>query len=220
MDILSLITTVASAFIVTFATVVIPSPSTVAASRYAMRHGTRAAAVFLGAVLCLDIAVFLVLAVGFHPVLHAAGLARYLAALAGAGLVVAGIVLAVTARRGGPRRRQGAITERPEDSSTARGPFLAGLLVPATNPGFWVWWTTVGTSFIHAARHWGNVGLGLLLLAVLAGTAAWYFPLLWALGRGRQVFSKRVQEITVFCLGFAMIGFGIVLLWRSLVALG
>ena len=66
MNVLSLVATVASAFVVTFATVVIPSPSTVAASRYAVRRGTRAAAVFLGAVLCLDVAVFLVLAFGFH----------------------------------------------------------------------------------------------------------------------------------------------------------
>jgi threonine/homoserine/homoserine lactone efflux protein len=219
-DFLSLVTTVASAFIVTFATVVIPSPSTVAASRYAMSRGTHAGAVFLGAVLCLDTAVFLVLALGFHPVLHAVGVARYLAPVAGAGLVVVGVVMAATARRGGPRGRSSVAAAETEEGGTPRGPFLAGLLVPASNPGFWIWWTTVGTSFIHAARHWGNIGLGLLLLAFIGGAAAWYLPLLWALSRGRQVFSQRVQEITVFCLGVAMIGFGAVLLWRSLVALG
>ena len=219
-DFLSLVTTVASAFIVTFATVVIPSPSTVAASRYAMRRGTRAAAVFLGAVLCLDIAVFVVLAVGFHPVLYAVGIAKYLAPLAGAGLVVVGVVMAATTGRGRRRGRSSVTAAEPEDGGTGRGPFLAGLLVPASNPGFWIWWTTVGTSFIHAARHWGEVGLGLLLLAFIGGAAAWYLPLLWALSRGRQVFSERFQEITVFCLGLAMIGFGAALLWRSLAAFG
>ena len=219
MNVLSLVATVASAFVVTFATVVIPSPSTVAASRYAVRRGTRAAAVFLGAVLCLDITVFLVLALGFHPFLHALGAARYLAPLAGAGLIIFGLVMVVTARRGGPHLHSTAALPQPEDGGPARGPFLAGLLVPAANPGFWIWWTTVGTSFIHAARHWGDVGLGLLLLALLGGAAAWYLPLLWALNRGRQVFSERAQDLALVFLGFAMVGFGAVLLWRSVAAL-
>ena len=111
-------------------------------------------------------------------------------------MVVVGVVMAATARRGGPRARSSKPAIEAEDGATARGPFLAGLLVPASNPGFWIWWTTVGTSFIHAARHWGEVGLGLLLLALIGGAAAWYLPLLWALSRGRQVFSERVQEFT------------------------
>jgi len=219
-NVLSLVATVASAFVVTFATVVIPSPSTVVASRYAVRRGTRAAAVFLGAVLCLDTVVFLVLAVGFHPFLHALGAAKYLAPLAGAGMMIFGLVMVVTARRGGPHLRSTAALPGSEDGGTARGPFLAGLIVPAANPGFWIWWTTVGTSFIHAARHWGDVGLGSLLLAFLGGAAAWYLPLLWALSRGRQVFSERAQDRALVLLGFAMVGFGAVLLWRSVVAFG
>lgn len=220
MDVLSLATTVGSAFVVTFVTVMVPSPSTVAASRYAVRRGTRAAAVFLGAVLCLDTAVFLVLAHGFHPFLNALGAAKYVMPLAGAGLMVFGLVMIVTARRGGLYGHSMRSAPGPEGLGAARGPFVAGFLVPAANPGFWIWWTTVGTSFIHAAHHWGGVGLGLLLLAFLGGAAAWYLPLLWALHRGREVFSERAQDLTLVFLGLAMFAFGAVLLWRAVTALG
>jgi threonine/homoserine/homoserine lactone efflux protein len=215
-DVFPLATTIVSAFVVTFVTVVVPSPSTVTASRYAVRRGTRTAAVFLAAVLCLDTAVYLVLIYGIHPFLHYVGAAEYLVPLAGAGLMIVGLVMIVTARRKDFRLL--SISQRPEleRGGTARGPFLAGLLVPAANPGFWIWWTTVGTSFIHAARPWGPLGLGLLLIAFIGGAATWYAILLWALRHGRQVFSESIQDRVLVALGLVMIGFGAVVFFRGL----
>ncbi|MFV2071808.1 MAG: LysE family translocator [Thermoanaerobaculales bacterium] len=218
MDLISLAALFGSAFVVTFATVLVPNPSTVAASRLAMRDGTRAAAIFLGAVLTLDTIVFLVLVFGLHPFLRYVGAMKYLAGAAGLGLVVAGAVMAVTARRDATRLVARSKEKENGRSRNTHGPFLAGLLVPSANPGFWIWWTTVGTSFIHAARQWGDVGLALLLIAFIGGAAAWYVPLLWTLQRGRQAFSQRAQERVLFSLGLAMIGFGVFLLWRSLAA--
>ena len=215
MDISSLAALFASAFGVTFATVVVPSPSTVAASRLAVRDGTRAAAIFLAAVLTLDTLVFLVLVFGFHPLLSSIGAASYLVAAAGLGLTIAGTVMAMTARRDAGRLVESSQEDVDEHEPKTRGPFLAGLLVPSANPGFWIWWTTVGTSFIHAARKWGDVGLALLLVAFISGAAAWYIALLWALHHGRQLFSQRVEEKVLFVLGLAMVGFGMYLLWRS-----
>jgi len=219
-SVLSLVATICSAFVVTFVTVVLPSPSTVTASRYAVRRGTRAAAIFLTAALCLDTMVFLILVFGFHPFLNALGAARYLAPLAGAGLVIFGLVMVVTARRDGSHLLSMAAEPEQENGGTTHGPFLAGLLVPAANPGFWIWWTTIGTSFIHAARHWGGLGLGLLLLAFLGGAVVWYVPLLWALSRGRQVFSERIQDRVLVLFGLIMVGFGVVLIWRGVTAFG
>jgi L-lysine exporter family protein LysE/ArgO len=219
-DILSLAATAGSAFVVTFLTVMVPNPSTVAASRYAMRDGTRSGAAFLSAVLFLDAVVFLVLAHGFHPALNALGVARYLMPVAGAGLVVFGGIMVVTARTGGVYRRSMMEARDSEPADTGQRPFVAGLVVPAANPGFWIWWTTVGTSFIHRARDWGGLGLGVLFIAFLSGAGAWYVALLWAVSHGRQIFSVRVQTRVLVVLGVAMGGFGVVLLWRSILALG
>ena len=78
MDPTTLPAVIVSAFFVTFATVIVPSPSTIAASRYAVTHGTRAAAACLSGVVVLDIVVFLSLAYGFEPVLYRIGGHRYL----------------------------------------------------------------------------------------------------------------------------------------------
>lgn len=218
MEMSSLLATILSAFMVTFATVVVPSPSTLALGRVAVADGTRAAAVFLSAVLVLDTFVFGLLVFGVHPVLHLAGVTRYLVPLAGVGLVAAGLAMAATADRGTSRWLEGGEAPAGAPSSRARGPFAAGIVVNVANPGFWIWWTTVGTSFIHAARHWGDVGLTLLLVAFLCGTSAWYVPLMWAFHRGRRVFSARSQARLNLCFGIAMAAFGIYLVWHWILA--
>jgi threonine/homoserine/homoserine lactone efflux protein len=214
-SLLSLATTLGSAFLVTFVTVAVPNPSTIAASHYGVLRGARAAAIFLGAVLCLDVVVFFVMVHGLHPLLSAIGAASYLKPLAGAGLTIAGLVMVVMVWRGGSLPRSIDLASDTDDRGTAHGPFVAGLLVPAANPGFWIWWTTVGTSFIHSVRPWGTAGIGLLLAALLGGAAAWYIPLVWALSHGRQVFSEKAQRTALIVLGCAMVGFGILLLVRS-----
>jgi threonine/homoserine/homoserine lactone efflux protein len=212
---LPLATTLGSAFVVTFVTVAVPNPSTVGASHYGVLRGARAAAIFLGAVLCLDVVVFFVLVHGLHPLLSALGAASYLTPLAGIGLTIAGLAMVVTVWRGGSLPESMNLASEADGGGTTHGPFVAGVLVPAANPGFWIWWTTVGTSFIHTVRPWGSAGLGMLLMAFLFGAAAWYVPLVWALSHGRQVLSERAQKATLLVLGCVMVGFGVVLLARS-----
>jgi threonine/homoserine/homoserine lactone efflux protein len=214
----SLLATILSAFLVTFATVVVPSPSTLALGRVAVADGTRAAAVFLSAVLVLDTFVFALLVFGIHPVLHLVGVTRYLVPLAGAGLVVAGLLVAATADRSSSRWSDSGQQPADDLRTRSRGPFAAGILVNAANPGFWIWWTTVGTSFIHAARQWGDIGLTLLLVAFLCGTSAWYLPLMWAFHHGRKVFSQRFQARLNLAFGIAIAGFGVYLVWHWVLA--
>ncbi|RMF81963.1 MAG: hypothetical protein D6739_08765, partial [Nitrospirae bacterium] len=159
---------------------------------------------------------FLALALGLEPVLYSVGGHRYLVPVAGAFLTIAGIVMVATAPRHLPDR---LVTDRGRDRAEREmrlhGPFLAGLLIPVANPGFWLWWASVGTAFIHSARRFGRLGLALLLAAFLAGVLSWYVPLLLALRKGRAVFSRRTQTRLLMGLGVAMVAFGVHLLWRA-----
>jgi threonine/homoserine/homoserine lactone efflux protein len=216
-ELTSLLAVVASAFLVTLATVIVPSPSTMAASRYAVSHGTRAAAACLSGVVVLDILVFLSLAYGFEPVLYRIGGHRYLLPAAAMLLLIAGLGMILLAPRDVSTRLISARgKERADREQALHGPFLAGLLIPIANPGYWIWWTTVGTSFIHAARRWGNLGLTLLLTGFIAGVVVWYIPLLYALHHGRQIFSKEAQQRILVALGVGMVAFGAHLLWTWL----
>lgn len=214
----SLPATMVSAFLVTLVTVIVPSPSTITASRLSVTRGTRAAAAFLSGVVVLDVFAFFVMALGFQPLLHSIGGASVVTPLAGVLMVVGGVVMAVTAPRAARRVDENSRSAAPARGSL-HGPFLGGLLVPAANPGFWLWWTTVGTSFIHGARQWGDLGLTLLLGAFLTGIAAWYLPLLVALRRGKNVFSPGVLRWLLVGLGIGLIGIGLRLLWGGVMAI-
>jgi threonine/homoserine/homoserine lactone efflux protein len=212
----SLPAVVFSAFVVSFATVVVPGPITFAASRYAVSHGTRAAAVLLTAVTLTDVGVFSLIVFGFQPIMHRVGGARILIPVAGVLLIVAGAAMVFVARRDTERLVSRRAQRRVEREEAVHGPFAAGVAVAVLNPGYWIWWTTAGTAFIHAARHWGKLGLGLLLVAFITGVMAWFVPLLWALHHGRRLFPPVAHERILIGLGIAMAGFGTYLLWGAL----
>jgi threonine/homoserine/homoserine lactone efflux protein len=208
MAISSLPATMLSAFLVTLATVVVPNPSTIVAGRFALTRGWRAAATFLAAVVLVDLAVFCALVFGFQPLLHSVGGTAYLVPVAASGMVLAGAVMMVRPPRFDPAAPGGAVAGGPPPPNGLHGPFLAGLVVPSTNPGFWVWWMTVGTAFIHAARHWGDLGLASLLGAMVAGVLAWYLPLVLALRRGATLVPPRALGRVLRLFGAALVVFG------------
>jgi threonine/homoserine/homoserine lactone efflux protein len=206
---------IAAAFLVTLVTAIVPNPSTVAASHLALRRGTRAAAAFLGAVLLLDTMVFTLFACSLEPLLHGLGLTRYLLPVAAIGLSGLGLVMVTGACRATSRPAPAA-ADRESRLLTMVGPFAAGLVLPAVNPGFWIWWSTVGAAFIYSARDWGRSGVVLVFAAYLSGVVAWYLPLLLALRRGGHVVPPHVQRRFLVALGVVMILFGAHLAVQSL----
>ena len=215
MDATSLPAVVVTAFFVSLATVIIPSPSTLTASRFGVAKGTRAAIACLTGVVLLDVLAFVLLALGFQPLLDSIGGSRYIVEVAGFLLVGAGIVSIIAA----PQDASKLVSKRGQRfaarEQSLHGPFIAGVIIPIANPGYWIWWTTVGTAFIHTARKWGRLGLTLVFLAFLTGVLAWYIPLLLALHHGRQIFSPKVHQRLLTLLGIAMIGFGVFLIWET-----
>lgn len=203
--------TLITAFIVSFVTVLLPNPSTLAASRMAMKDGLRSAEFFLAAVLGLDLVVFLVLVFGFHPLMRAVGVAEYLRPVAGLGLLALGIYMMASSRRDAGEDREIPVPR----AQIRHRPFVAGVLVPAANPGYWIWWTTVGTAFIHSVRASGPLALVALMIAMIGGAAAWYFLLLRALAHGRKVFGPTSRGRIFFIMGLVMAAFGILLLLQA-----
>ena len=207
MPLTSIAAVAAAAFAVTLVTAIVPNPSTIAASHLALRRGPRAADAFLAGVVVLDCLVFALFAFGFEPLLHGLGITSYLVPVAAVGLTGLGLFMIAGASR---------LAARPEPAPAVlsprlhglKGPFAAGLVLPAANPGFWIWWSTVGTAFIHAARDWGRPGISVVFSAYLAGVIGWYLPLLMALRRGRQVVPAHVQRRLIVALGLGMILFG------------
>jgi threonine/homoserine/homoserine lactone efflux protein len=97
-----------------------------------------------------------------------------------------------------------------EDSpASARSPFVAGIVLSASNPYFLLWWATVGLALATQAAQLG------MLAFVLFAIIHWLLDLVWleilsqAAWRGTQVFSARAQQIVLGVCGLALAFFGV-----------
>jgi len=208
---------VTSAFLVSLATVAIPGPITLVASRLVLARHMSAAIWFLIGVTTLDVSLFTALAGGAAPVLRQIGALPMVEIVGGIALVWGGVT---SLREAEPRRDLGLKLDI--ESRSNFGSFLLGLLVAAGNPHYWIWWVTAGLAFVEAARAHGAPGLAWMLGALVGGVVCWYVPLLWALHRGSSLLTPRAEHMVTRGMGIALLllGLGLACLgtWRFWVA--
>jgi len=201
---LSLPALVATAFLVSLATVAVPGPITLVASRLAIAHHLSAAVWFLVGVTCLDVALFVALAAGAAPVLRRVGALPIVEIVGGLALLWGGISAIRT--KPSPRRKKRRLEDI--DARNAAGDFALGLAVAAGNPHYWIWWATAGLAFVEAARTHGAAGMAWMLGALITGVVAWYIPLLWALHRGGTLLSPRAELLVTRGMGVVLVALG------------
>ncbi len=203
------------AYLVSMATVVVPGPITIVASRLAMSRHIAAAVWFLIGVTVLDIVLFVLLVSGAGPVLRAIGALP--AVEIGGGLVL--LWGGLRSLRSPPEVEQEPADRALPGSASAATHFTLGVLVSAGNPHYWIWWVTAGLAFVEAARPYGMPGLSWLLAALVGGVASWYAWLLWALHRGKRHLGPRVRVVVARLISVALVGLGLALLTTGLLRL-
>jgi threonine/homoserine/homoserine lactone efflux protein len=201
---LSLPALVASAYFVSLATVVVPGPITLVATRLALSRSIYAAISFLVGTTVLDVALFSALAAGAAPSLHRIGALPIVEIVGGLALIWGGLA---SFRSPSTRHEPGRIYQRTDSDGLTRS-FLLGLLVSAGNPHYWIWWATAGLAFVEAARAHGAPGMAWMLGALIAGVVSWYIPLLWALRRGRALLSARAERFVTRGMAVALVVLG------------
>ncbi len=202
---LSLPALVASGFVVSLATVAVPGPITLVATRLALSRHLSAAVWFLVGVTTLDVTLFTALAAGAGPVLRAVGALPMVEVIGGIALIWGGI----GSLRAAPRAHRSRLKVEEAESRNAVGSFALGLLVAAGNPHYWIWWVTAGLAFVEAARVHGSYGLLWMLAALVGGVVAWYVPLLWALGHGSSFLTPRFERLVVKGMGAVLLVLGV-----------
>lgn len=201
---LSLPALVATAFLVSLATVAVPGPITLLASRLALsRHAANAVWFLLGVTL-VDVALFTALAAGAAPTLRRIGALPLVEIVGGLALLWGG----VASLREHPAVRRTVPIVAAAEPRSAVASLLLGLLTALGNPHYWIWWVTAGLAFVEAARSHGRGGLLWMLGALVGGVVAWYVPLVWACRRGRTLLSERGERIVTVSMGIVLLALG------------
>jgi threonine/homoserine/homoserine lactone efflux protein len=201
---LSLPALVAMGFFVSLATVLIPGPVTLVASRLTITRSVVTAVWFLLGAVAVDVVLFSALAAGMAPVLRRIGALPVVELVGGLALVWGGF----SSLRDTPDSRQSTVEVNGEQRSVPRL-MLLGALLSLGNPHYWLWWVTGGLAFVEAARAHGEPGLAWMLAALIGGVVAWYIPVIWAVHRGKVLLSKRAEHWVMVAIAGVLLALGL-----------
>lgn len=129
-------------------------------------------------------------------VLFAVGLNRFLDndTVVGAIGIVGGAFLAWLSFKIFSEVRRGITIDLTAREDIGWGPLVAGLWASVSNPGWIVWWATIGARYILLSLKHGIVGLLFFLAGHEMADLLWYSLVSFLVSRGRGRISDRVYH--------------------------
>ena len=94
---------------------------------------------------------------------------------------------------------------------------LAGIVVSLSNPYWFIWWATIGLSYLPRARELSLSGVAIFFIGHILADLSWYSAVSIAVARGRRLFSGPVYRAVVFLCGLFLVYMG---LWFADSSLG
>jgi len=86
---------------------------------------------------------------------------------------------------------------------------IAGIWTTAANAGFILWWLTIGTTLVIAARSFGFLEFTVFAVVHWLCDFIWYTVVAFLIYKSQRFWTKRVnQAIIIFCFS-VLIGFGV-----------
>lgn len=89
------------------------------------------------------------------------------------------------------------------------GPVVAGIWVSVSNPGWIVWWATIGARYILLSLEHGVVGLVFFYTGHIMADFLWYSIVSFVVSRGRGRISDRFYHVVLYVCALLVVGFAV-----------
>jgi len=86
---------------------------------------------------------------------------------------------------------------------------VTGIVFTGANPGFYIWWVTIGMVLIVGAIKFGIIGIVLFTVVHWLCDLAWYEVLSAGTFKSRKWWTQKVRRIVFSGCAFVLIGFGV-----------
>lgn len=97
------------------------------------------------------------------------------------------------------------------------GPIVAGVLTTITNPTFYIWWATIGNSFLlQGLLVGGFVGVMIFTFSHWFSDLSWYSLVSISVHKGRKAMSDRVYRVLLATCGIFLIALSLTFITDSL----
>ena len=192
-----------TSYIVGLSGALMPGPVSAIAVSESARCGFRAGPLVTVGHAIAEVAIVAALAMGLSSVLQHRFIAATIGLLGGAFLMWMGAEMAVSAWQG----RVSLDRADASPSGMARlGLVPAGVFTSLANPYWFLWWATVGASYILLSLRHGVVGLAAFYGGHISADLGWHCLLAFAATSGRRAMGDKAYRAIVFICGLFLVG--------------
>ena len=193
-----------SSFVVGLSGAMMPGPVLTATISEATRRGFIAGPLITLGHAAPEVLVVLGVAGGLGPWLQRDAVFGTLGLVGGTLLAVLGVVT-VRSSRSASLSAPGITSEEP---LPLHGPVLAGAATTLSNPYWWLWWSTIGLSYVAVSKAAGAVGLVSFYFGHISADLAWFCLVAGAVAAGRRICPPAVYRWVLAACGIALVGLG------------
>ena len=123
--------------------------------------------------------------------------------------IVGGLFLAWLAIRIFIEVRQGITVDLTAKQDVGWGPVVAGVWTSVSNPGWIVWWATIGARYILLSLDHGIIGLAFFFVGHEMADLVWYSLVSFLVSRGRGRISDRVYHMVLYVCVLMVLAFAV-----------
>ncbi len=88
-------------------------------------------------------------------------------------------------------------------------PVLAGIVVSASNPYWFIWWLTIGTGYVMFAKQLGIHGIAAFFAGHISADLAWYTFVSYGMHMGGRYLKTKVVKGILFVCSLFLVFFGL-----------
>jgi len=200
-----------SSFLIAFSGALMPGPMLAVTIKESLEQGWPAG-VFISAGHALaEIALLGMFAVGLSGVLQARWITIIVGTVGGLVLFMLGAGMIYGALRGNTGltalsadQGEQVVTGKVSKTSFRRA-LGAGIVISVANPGWIIWWLTIGVLYVTQALKLGWLGLGVFYTGHILADFVWYVLLAFIVATGRKLLTPNIYRWILSGCGLMMV---------------
>lgn len=103
--------------------------------------------------------------------------------------------------------RSGVALDFTDKREMAWGPVVMGLWGSVSNPGWIIWWATIGAKYILLSLEHGIAGLLFFFAGHILGDLLWFSVISFVVSRGRGRINERVYRVVLYACAVLVVVF-------------
>jgi len=205
-----------TAFVVGFSGAMMPGPVSTVTLAQSMRRGFSAGPLITGGHALMEALMVVALSFGLGGALRRPEIVAAIGCVGGLVLLWMGYGLLFHGWREGTKRHQNSRPAVPLSMGEGLGPIPAGIVTSLANPYWFLWWATVGASYVLLSLERGVVGVGAFYTGHILSDLSWNSLLALAGTTGQRLLGAPLYKMLFLVCGFFLLGLGAYFLWMGL----